>query len=198
MPLLHKTRHPCFFPCDFAPSPLYQERCSLQSFEIIFLQFSTSMSVSGSNLYHVFSVGCCDLPYSPQNDLPLLCDISGKSVSRFEQVLLLQAFCAHSGGEKHLIISCRGQSLPDWCPRTDLILPLGMRLTSLHEIHQLPDCRSSASAGMLVLVTRLVLFCCFIPFYSQCWHRRRGGRSEIEQIGEDMNLNSGEDWNWIL
>lgn len=136
--------------------------------------------------------------YSPQNDLPLLCDISGKSVSRFEQVLLLQAFCAHSGGEKHLIISCRGQSLPDWCPPTDLILPLGMRLTSLHEIHQLPDCRSSASAGMLVLVTWLVLFCCFIPFYSQCWHRRRGKRSEIEQIGEDMNLNSGEHWNWIL
>lgn len=198
MPLLHKTRNPCFFPCDFAPSPLYQESCSLQSFEIIFLQFSTSVFVSSSNLYHAFSVGCCDLPSSLQNDLPLFCDISGKSVSLFERVLLLWALCAHSGGERHLIISCRGKSLPDWCPHTDLLLPLGMRPASL--TWHSPE--AQGAPGCLCL---LFDWFCFTALSHFTLRVGTEGEKQGQKLSkrEDMNLNGvntatgldGQSWN---
>lgn len=50
---------------------------------------------------------------------------------------------------------------------------------------------------MFVFMIWFVLFYCFIPFYSHCWHRRSQERSDIEQTGGHRNLNRGEPWNWI-
>lgn len=103
--------------------------------------------------------------------------LSGSSCSK--------ALCAHSGGERHLIISCRGKSLPDWCPLTDLILPLGMRPTSLTRYS--PE--AQGAPGCLCF-----LFDCFC--FAALFHFTLRVGTEGEERGQKLSK-QGKTWIWI-
>lgn len=57
----------------------------------------------------------------------------------------------------------------------------------------IPNSLSAEAHGMFGYLCLLFdLFYCFIPYSSQCCHRRRGKRSDIEQRGGEVNLKGRE------
>lgn len=189
MPLLRKTRNPCFFPCDFAPSPLYQDRAwdyfpPVLNFSVCLKCKSVSRVFCGVLWPPIFSTKrfATILWYQWQEHLPL-----------WVVPPALGIVCAQRGWEASDNLPQR--KIISWLMsshRSDSSIGHEADFSTMIFTSSL-TAEAQGAPGCLCLLW-FVLFCCFIPFYSQCWHRRGGERSEIEQTGEDMNLNRGEHW----